>query len=98
MKKLMCMLLALLIALTVVVGMRLVGTMLISSLIIFPALSAMQIAESFKGVIVLSAVISVFSFVVGLLVSLTLPAGAMIVLCNLCVLVVCTVVGKIIRR
>lgn len=92
------MLLALLIALTVVVGMRLVGTMLISSLIIFPALSAMQIAESFKGVIVLSAVISVFSFVVGLLVSLTLPAGAMIVLCNLCVLVVCTVVGKIIRR
>ncbi len=92
------MLLALLIALTVVVGMRLVGTMLISSLIIFPALSAMQIAESFKGVILLSAVISVLSFVVGLLVSLTLPAGAMIVLCNLCVLIVCTVVGKIIRR
>ncbi|MBE6678899.1 MAG: metal ABC transporter permease [Ruminococcaceae bacterium] len=92
------MLLALLIALTVVVGMQIVGTMLISSLIIFPALSAMQIADSFKGVIILSAVISIFSFVVGLLVSLTLPAGAMIVLCNLAVLLVCTVIGKIIKR
>ena len=91
-------LLALLIAITVVVGMQIVGTMLISSLIIFPALSAMQIAESFKGVIILSAVISVVTFVVGLLVLLTLPAGAMIVLCNLCVLVVCTVIGKVVKR
>ena len=66
------MLLALLIALTVVVGMQIVGTMLISSLIIFPALSAMQIAESFKGVIVFSAIISVFTFAVGLLVNFIL--------------------------
>ena len=92
------MLLALLIALTVVVGMQIVGTMLISSLIIFPALSAMQIADSFKGVVICSAVISVFTFLVGLLVSLTLPAGAMIVLCNLCVLVICTIVGKVLKR
>ena len=92
------MLLALLIAITVVVGMRIVGTMLISSLIIFPALSAMQIADSFKGVVIWSAVISVFTFVVGLIAGLTLPAGAMIVLCNLLVLIVCTIVGKIIKR
>lgn len=92
------MLLALLIAITVVVGMQIVGTMLISSLIIFPALSAMQIAESFKGVIILSAVISVLSFIVGLVVSLTLPTGAMIVLCNLAVLIVCTVIGKVVKR
>ncbi len=92
------MLLAVLIALTVVVGMQIVGTMLISSLIIFPALSAMQIADSFKGVIILSAVISVITFAVGLLVSLALPAGAMIVLCNLAVLLICTLLGKIIKK
>ncbi len=88
-------LLALLIAITVVVGMQIVGSMLISSLIIFPALSAMQIARSFKGVLVLSAVISVGAFLFGLLLSLALPAGAVIVLCNLGVLVICTAVGKI---
>lgn len=92
------MLLALLIAITVVVGMQIVGTMLISSLIIFPALSAMQIADSFKGVVICSAIISIITFLVGLLVSLTLPAGAMIVLCNLFVLIVCTVVGKVIKK
>lgn len=90
-------LLSLLIAITVVVGMRIVGTMLISSLIIFPALAAMQIAESFRGVLILSAVFSVGSFLLGLLCSLTLPAGAMIVLCNLAVLLVCTLVGKLLR-
>lgn len=92
------MLLALLIAVTVVVGMQIVGSMLISSLIIFPALAAMQIAESFRGVIVLSAVFSVVSFLVGLLCSVALPAGAMIVLCNLATLLVCAAVGKCIRR
>lgn len=92
------MLLALLIAITVVVGMQIVGSMLISSLIIFPALAAMQIAESFRGVILLSAVLSVVSFLVGLLCSLTLPAGAMIVLCNLAMLLVCTVIGKCIKK
>lgn len=90
-------LLSLLIAITVVVGMRIVGTMLISSLIIFPALAAMQIAESFRGVLIWSAVFSVGSFLLGLLCSLTLPAGAMIVLCNLAVLLVCTLVGKLLR-
>lgn len=91
-------LLALLIAITVVVGMQIVGTMLISSLIIFPALAAMQVADSFRSVLILSAIFSVGSFLVGLLVSLTLPAGAMIVLCNLVVLLVCTVVGRVRKR
>jgi zinc transport system permease protein len=72
--------------------------MLISSLIIFPALSAMQIADSFKGVIILSAIISAGAFLLGLLLSLSLPAGAVIVLCNLAVLLVCTVYGKLIKK
>ncbi|MBQ5389775.1 MAG: metal ABC transporter permease, partial [Clostridia bacterium] len=95
--RLYTMLLALLIAITVVVGMQIVGSMLISSLIIFPALAAMQIAESFRGVILLSAALSVTSFLVGLFCSLALPAGAMIVLCNLGMLLVCTVIGKCIK-
>ena len=100
--KLYNMLLAMLIAITVVVGMQIVGSMLISSLIIFPALSAMQVSNSFKGVLVRSAIISVSAFVMGLFLSLIfpvgLPAGAMIVLCNLFVLVICTVFGKILKR
>ena len=91
-------LLALLIAVTVVVGMRIVGTMLISSLIIFPALGAMQLAGSFRGVVLLSALISVVSFLCGLLFSMTLPAGATIVLCNLAALLICTVLGKVIKH
>ena len=91
-------LLALLIAVTVVVGMRIVGTMLISSLIIFPALGAMQLAGSFRGVVLLSALISVVSFLCGLLFAVTLPAGATIVLCNLAALLLCTVLGKVIKH
>ena len=91
-------LLALLIAVTVVVGMRIVGTMLISSLIIFPALGAMQLAGSFRGVVLLSALISVVSFLLGLLFAMTLPAGATIVLCNLAALLICTVLGKVVKH
>ena len=90
-------LIALLTAITVVIGMRLVGTMLISSLIIFPALSAMQLSGSFRGVILLSAIFSVSAFTVGLIFATALPAGAVIVLCNLLVLAVCTVIGKVRR-
>ncbi len=92
------MLLALLIAITVVVGMQIVGSMLISSLIIFPALAAMQVADSFKGVLILSAIISMLSFLLGLLLSLSLPAGAVIVLCNLAALIICYAVGKLIKK
>ncbi len=90
--------LAMLIAVTVVVGMQIVGSMLISSLIIFPALSAMQIAKSFRSVLLLSAVISVGAFLAGLLLSVALPAGAVIVLCNLAVLLVCTAAGKLTKK
>ncbi len=82
------MLIALLTACTIVVGMRIMGTMLISSLIIFPALSSMRIFHGFKTVIISSAVISIFCFFWGIVVSfaLSLPAGASIVVVNLLVL------------
>lgn len=78
-------LLAVLTALTIVLGMRMMGAMLISSLIIFPALTAMRLFKSFRGVIVCAAVTSVVCFCAGLTASFTLstPVGASVVCANL---------------
>lgn len=83
------MLIALLTAMTVVVGMRMMGTLLISSLIIFPALSSMRLFSSFRAVTISSAIISVACFIVGLMLSCvySLPTGAGIVAVNLVVFV-----------
>ncbi|MEG0874187.1 MAG: metal ABC transporter permease [Clostridiales bacterium] len=91
------MLIALLTACTIVVGMRIMGTMLISSLIIFPALSSMRVFHGFKLVVISSAVISIFCFFWGIVVSfgLSLPAGASIVVVNLIVLGLFALVGFI---
>ncbi len=77
-------LIALLTAVTIVVGMRIMGTMLISSLIIFPALTSMRIFGSFRAVIISSALVSVVCFVVGIVFSFAfnLPAGASVVAAN----------------
>ena len=84
-------LLALLTALTVVLGMRMMGAMLISSLIIFPALSAMRIFKSFRAVVVCAGALSVVCFCTGLIASylLSTPVGASVVLCNLLVFLPC---------
>ncbi len=77
-------LLAMLASVTIVLGMRIMGAILISSLIIFPPLSAMRLCGSFKGVTLLSALSSIVCFVVGLFLSyaLDLPSGPVIVLTN----------------
>ena len=82
------MLLAFLTAITIVIGMRLMGALLISSLIIFPALSSMRVCKSFKGVILLSAIVAVVCFFLGIVASfgLSTPTGASIVIVNLIVL------------
>ena len=79
------MLLAVLTAVTVVLGMRMMGALLISSLIIFPALSAMRVCKSFRAVAVTAAAVSVSCFLVGAVVSyfLETPTGASIVAANL---------------
>ena len=76
------MILALLTSVTIVLGMRLMGTMLISSLIIFPGLSAMQLFKTFKSVIITAGVISAVAFFVGVVVSFvfSFPPGAAVVL------------------
>ena len=78
-------LLSILTALTIVLGMRMMGAMLISSLVIFPALTAMRLFKSFRGVVVCAAVTSVLCFCAGLTASFALstPVGASVVAANL---------------
>lgn len=93
-------LIAVLTAVTVVLGMRMMGALLISSLIIFPALSAMRVCRSFKAVVLCSAVISVLSFMVGVIASyfLETPTGASIVLVDLLVFAGFCFIGKVLKK
>ncbi len=79
------MLIAMLTALIIVVGMRMMGAMLISSLIIFPALTSMRVFKSFKSVVISAAILSVVCFVIGIVISFvwSVPAGAAVVVVNL---------------
>lgn len=88
---------AILTAVTVVVGMRIMGALLISSIITFPALSSMRICKHYKCTIIAAAIVSVVAFLLGLILSFMfdLPAGAAVVLCNLAVFLILSVVGKI---
>ena len=89
-------LLAVLTAVTVVLGMRMMGALLISSLIIFPALSAMRICRSFKAVVLCAAGISVGCFVLGTVASFFLetPTGASIVVADLICFGICSLLGS----
>ncbi len=91
------MLIAMLTAMTVVVGMRMMGTLLISSLIIFPALSSMRVFSRFRSVTISSALVSVGCFVTGMMLSCvySLPTGAGIVAVNLLVFLVFSAVGAV---
>ncbi len=91
------MLIALLTAVTIVLGMRMMGAMLISSLIIFPALTAMRVCKSFKNVIICATIVSVTAFCIGMFFSFTLdiPSGASIVVVNVLYFMVFTLVSKI---
>ena len=82
--------LAVLTAVTIVIGMRMMGALLISSLVIFPALTAIKMRKTYKKVIVISAVVSVICFVVGMFVSFNAeaPVGASIVIINLAVFII----------
>jgi zinc transport system permease protein len=93
------MMIALLTAVTIVVGMRIMGSLLISSLIIFPALSSMRIFRSFRSVIITSGFISMFCFFWGIAASYTFdtPAGASIVMIDLLAFGICCLIGLIPR-
>jgi zinc transport system permease protein len=89
--------LAVLTAVTVVIGMRMMGAMLISSLIIFPALTAMRIFRHFKSVTICSAVTSVICFLIGMFISVLLetPSGASVVCVDIAAFIIFMTAGKI---
>lgn len=87
---------AILTAIVIVVGMRMMGTMLISSIIIFPALTSMRIFKTFKSVIISSSIISVISFLIGIYLSYVynISTGAMIVIVNLVAFIIFTIMSE----
>ena len=92
--------LAILTAVTIVVGMRMMGALLIAALTVFPALSAMQLCKKFRSVVIASATIGVTCFFVGMLFSfgLDLPPGACVVGVNLAVYVIFSCIAFVKRR
>jgi zinc transport system permease protein len=88
---------AVLTALTIVIGMRIMGTLLISALVIFPALTAMRLSKAFKSVIIVAGFFSVICFIVGITMSyyLDIPTGPSVVVVNCGVLVISSIVSKI---
>lgn len=94
------MVIAFLTAITVVLGMRMMGTLLISSLIVFPALTAMRVCKNFKTTILLSALLSVICFLLGLTISYfgSVPTGACIVVTDIVVFFVFSGIEKLRER
>ena len=90
-------LIAVVIAVIIVLAMNLVGSLLISALVIFPALSAMRVFKSFKSVTVCSAILSVFCALLGMLISILAgtPVGSTIVAVDIVCFVIFTVIGKL---
>ena len=93
------MLISILASLIIVLGMRMMGAMLISSLIIFPALTSMRVFNTFKSVVISSAILSVLCFFIGIIASFQLeyPTGACIVMVNLAMLLIFSIVGRFIK-
>ena len=91
------MLIAALIAVTIVIGMRMMGALLISSLIIFPSVTSMRISKSYRNVIISSCLVSVFCFICGLVFSVKYeaPTGASVVVINIIILLFFTLLNKI---
>ncbi|MBE6636189.1 MAG: metal ABC transporter permease [Ruminococcaceae bacterium] len=91
---------AVLTALTIVLGMRFMGTLLISALIVFPPLTAMRVMKSFKGVVILSAILPIVSFVLGLILSyvISTPPGASVVCVSLVLFLIFSLIGRCLHR
>jgi zinc transport system permease protein len=91
---------AVLTAVTVVLGMMMMGSLLISSLIVIPTLTAMRLCSSFKGVVLVSGAVSVASFLIGIMISLlfnTAP-GASIVIVNTAFFLLFSMLERVVRR
>ena len=93
-------LIAVVIAVVIVVAMNLVGSLLISALVVFPAISAMRIFKSFLSVTICSGVLVACTSAAGILISIVAgtPVGATIVVVDIAVFIAFFIIGKICRR
>lgn len=93
-------LIAVITAVIIVLAMNLVGSLLISALVIFPALSAMRVIQNFRGVVVYAAVISVLCALVGIVLSIlfSTPVGSTIVAADIVMFVMNCIAGRILRK
>lgn len=93
-------LIAVITAIIIVLAMNLVGSLLISALVIFPALSAMRVVQNFKGVIIYSAIISVFCALFGIVLSIlfSTPVGSTIVAADIAAFFVNCIIGRAAKR
>ena len=92
-------LIAILIAVIIVLAMNLVGSLLISALVIFPAISSMRVCQSFLSVTVCSAILSVVCAILGLLIAILAdtPVGSTIVAVDLLFFIVFALLGKVVK-
>lgn len=90
-------LIAVITAVIIVLAMKLVGSLLISALVIFPALSAMRLFKSFKPVVIFSAAISVFCAAAGILISILAgtPVGSTVVAADIAAFGICCTLGAV---
>ncbi len=93
-------LIAVITAVIIVLAMNLVGSLLISALVIFPALSAMRVIQNFKGVVICAGVISVVCALAGIILSIffSTPVGSTIVAADIVMFLICCLVGRIVRK
>jgi len=84
----------------IVIGMRMMGTLLISSVIVFPALTSMRVFKSFRNVVISSAIVSLISFLLGIYLSFVydISTGAVIVLVNLVFFIIFNIIERIIKE
>ena len=90
-------LIAVVTAIIIVLAMNLVGSLLISALVIFPALSSMRVCRTFKSVVIISTIISVTCAIIGIVSAIifSTPVGPTIVLCDILAFLACFIIGKI---
>lgn len=93
-------LIAVIIAIIIVLGMNLVGSLLISALIVFPALAAMRLSGTFKGVVILSVIFSIVCSLTGMIISMlaNTPTGATIVAMDFLFFIVSWAIGKFVIK
>lgn len=84
----------------VVIGMKLIGSLLISSLIVFPTISSKQIFKKYKSVVLSSIIISVLTFIIGLTFSYyhEIPTGSTIVIVNVILLLILKIIARFIKK